>query len=260
MDVVKLRMQTSTLSMSHVVKDALRTKGLRDLYVGLSASLLRQITYTTTRLGVYQSLLDFIESEHLDRPNYVAFIGIGMLSGIIGSFIGTPADLAMVKMITDSKLPPAQQRNYRNAIVALLDIRRSEGIVALWRGAMPTMGRAAIVNGIQLSTYSSTKILLKDTGYFQEDVFLQFISSMFSGFVMSTISLPVDAAKTRIMHWSEPYKPPGLFGMILKIIKSEKMIALWRGFLPYYSRAGPNTILTMISVEQLQQFYLKYFG
>lgn len=45
-----------------------------------------------------------------------------------------------------------------------MDISKKEGITALWRGTIPTLGRAAVVNGVQLGTYSRAKYALLDTG------------------------------------------------------------------------------------------------
>lgn len=61
-----------------------------------------------------------------------------------------------------------KRQNYRNAVVALIGIAKKEGVRALWRGAVPTMTRAAIVNGTQLGTYSKSKELLLDTGDYRE--------------------------------------------------------------------------------------------
>jgi len=58
-----------------------------------------------------------------------------------------------------------KRRNYKNAVSGIFNIWKTEGFSGLWRGAMPTMGRAAIVNGAQLGTYTKAKMLLRDTGY-----------------------------------------------------------------------------------------------
>lgn len=60
LDLIKNRMQlsgtkTSTIS---VVSNILKNEGLFAMYSGLSAGLLRQATYTTTRLGIYTWLLE----------------------------------------------------------------------------------------------------------------------------------------------------------------------------------------------------------
>lgn len=57
-----------------------------------------------------------------------------------------------------------KRRNYRNAFTGLITIYKTEGIGRLWRGAVPTMTRGALVNGTQLGTYSRAKVSLLDTG------------------------------------------------------------------------------------------------
>lgn len=60
LDLIKNRMQlsgtkTSTLSVTSAI---LKNEGALALYSGLSAGLMRQATYTTTRLGIYTWLME----------------------------------------------------------------------------------------------------------------------------------------------------------------------------------------------------------
>lgn len=61
MDVLKIRMQLSQNTLRDTTLDTFRANGIPGFYVGLSAAILRQLTYTTTRLGVYATLLDIGE-------------------------------------------------------------------------------------------------------------------------------------------------------------------------------------------------------
>lgn len=58
MDVLKIRMQVSRGTLGDTALHTLSTNGVRGFYVGLNAALLRQMTYTTMRLGIYTTLLD----------------------------------------------------------------------------------------------------------------------------------------------------------------------------------------------------------
>ncbi len=89
-----------------------------------------------------------------------------MLAGICGAFVGTPAEISLVRMTADGRLPEAERRNYKSVFDAILRISRQEGVLMLWRGAIPTMGRSMVVNGAQLSSYSQTKEILLKTGKF----------------------------------------------------------------------------------------------
>ncbi|XP_026828477.1 mitochondrial 2-oxoglutarate/malate carrier protein [Ooceraea biroi] len=258
MDVVKIRMQVSRSSLRDTILETFHASGVRGFYTGLTAAILRQLTYTTTRLGMYNTLLDVAEQQ-FGRLNYATMISFGMVAGVMGSFVGTPTDLVLVRMVADINLPPEKRRNYRNAISGILDIWRTEGFFRLWRGAVPTMGRAAVVNGTQLGTYTRAKMILQDTGYIQNGMLLQFVAAMISSVITCCASIPVDVAKTRIQNWRHSAKPTSVMATIVNIARTEGVMSLWRGFLPYYSRAAPNTVITMVCLDQLQRTYFKLF-
>lgn len=43
--------------------------------------------------------------KHFGYLNYVTMISLGMIAGVMGSFIGTPTDLILIRMIADINLP-----------------------------------------------------------------------------------------------------------------------------------------------------------
>jgi len=90
-----------------------------------------------------------------------------MVAGMTGAFVGTPAEVALIRMTADGRLPLAERRNYKNVVEALLRITKEEGLLTLWRGAIPTMGRAMVVNAAQLASYSQAKQYLLGTGMFK---------------------------------------------------------------------------------------------
>lgn len=44
-------------------------------------------------------------SQHFGYLNYVTMISLGMIAGMMGSFIGTPTDLILIRMVADINLP-----------------------------------------------------------------------------------------------------------------------------------------------------------
>lgn len=175
----------------------IKREGFTAIYKGLTAGLLRQATYTTTRLGTYTFLNEKYKKETGKTPNLFASMGLGVCAGVAGSFVGNPAEISLIRMTADGRLPLDQRRNYTSVVNALARIVREEGILTLWRGCIPTMGRAAVVNAAQLSSYSQAKRLLVKSGHFQEGILMHFTASMISGFVTTVASMPVDIAKTR---------------------------------------------------------------
>ncbi len=265
LDLVKNRMQVMKVSGSgakpssvSVLMGVVRNEGVSTLYNGLSAGLLRQATYTTTRLGIYTWLFETFSNQDGSPPSFFLKAGMGMAAGATGAFVGTPAEVALIRMTSDGNLPAAQRRNYKNVFEALARIAREEGVLTLWRGAIPTMGRAMVVNAAQLASYSQAKQAILQTGKVNDGIFCHFLASMISGLVTTAASMPVDIAKTRIQNMKTIDGKPeyrGALDVIAKVAKNEGFFSLWKGFTPYYFRLGPHTVLTFIFLEQMNRLY-----
>lgn len=208
LDLVKNRMQLSGAGGAvkehktsfHVLRAVIKNEGLFALYNGLSAGLFRQASYTTVRMGVYTSLFDKYSREYSKGkpPGFFVKAGIGMTAGAVGAFFGTPAEVALIRMTSDGRLPLAERRGYKNVFDALLRISREEGVFTLWRGCIPTIGRAMVVNAAQLASYSQAKQSLLATPYFNDNIGCHFAASMISGLITTAASMPVDIGK---MPW-----------------------------------------------------------
>ncbi|KAG6799781.1 mitochondrial 2-oxoglutarate/malate carrier protein [Apis mellifera caucasica] len=261
LDLIKNRMQLSGIKIStiNIISSILKNEGILAFYSGLSAGLLRQASYTTTRLGTFEWLSELISKDR--QPNFLMKLLIGSSAGCVGAFVGTPAEVALIRMTADGRLPLAERRNYKNAFNALFRIAKEEGFLALWRGTVPTMGRAMVVNAAQLASYSQSKETLLNTGYFEDNILLHFTSSMISGLVTTIASMPVDIAKTRIQNMKIVDGKPefkGAIDVIIQVCRNEGVFSLWKGFFPYYARLGPHTVLTFIFLEQIRNFYKTY--
>lgn len=58
---------------------------------------MRQITYTTTRMGIYKTLLHKYEHEHGRVPLSIKSL-YGVFAGFVGSLAGTPSDLILIRL------------------------------------------------------------------------------------------------------------------------------------------------------------------
>jgi solute carrier family 25 oxoglutarate transporter 11 len=267
-DVVKVRMQLSgeggavaaaayKNSFSAAVSIA-RTEGLTGIYAGLTASLLRQCSYGTARLGIYSTLFDYyVAANGGTPPPFVLKAAIGSVAGGIGSIIGTPFDLALVRMAADSKLPIAERRNYRNGLHAVLTIARQEGVPALWRGCLPTVSRCIVLNISQLATYSEAKERILHAGV-SDGLVCHVGAALVSGLASTTASVPLDTAKTRIQQATARGAYSGLIDCLAKTVRQEGVLSLWKGWLPAYARLGPHVLVTFVMLEQLNTKWKEY--
>lgn len=234
-------------------------EGVRGLYKGLSAGLFRQITYTTTRLGVFGVLKDSLSQNGEPLP-FLHKAVCGMIAGGCGAVVGTPAEVALIRMTSDGRLPPAERRGYTGVFNALARVTREEGLLTLWRGTGPTVGRAMVLNMAQLATYDQAKEVIRATGIVGDNVGLHIMASTFSGFIATAVSIPLDNAKTKMQSMKVLNGVPEYAGMmdaLRKTVARDGVFSLWRGFTPYFLRLGPHTVLTFLCLEQLRGAYFR---
>lgn len=267
-DLVKVRMQldgemskSTTTARQGVLQTGInvfKSDGVLGLYKGLSASLLRQCTYTTTRFGLYNYLKDKLTDRYQgSKPPFYGMFLCSMLGGMGGAIIGTPADVVLVRMQADGRLPMAMRRNYRNALDGVYQVAKNEGIATMWKGCTPNVYRAMLMSAGQLASYDQAKYMLLMTPWFKENTTTHFCSSLIAGFIASVITSPFDVVKTRIMNMQTSadgqvmYK--NMADCFFKILKNEGPLALYKGFIPYFVRLGPTTIITFLAYENIKK-------
>lgn len=111
LDLLKVALQTQQeghLPMFKLAWRIFRNEGVLALYNGLSASVLRQLTYSTVRFAIY----DLGKQALGNKINLAVKIALAGTAGAIGGWIGTPADLVNVRMQNDMKLPKELRRKY----------------------------------------------------------------------------------------------------------------------------------------------------
>ena len=76
-------------STLRIVSRSISESGFRSLYAGLSASLLRQMSYSLVRLGVYEKIKVKLSKEGNSAPTHLLMAAC--LAGALGGVAGNPA-------------------------------------------------------------------------------------------------------------------------------------------------------------------------
>ncbi|MFS7969592.1 putative mitochondrial carrier domain superfamily [Helianthus anomalus] len=235
----------------------LKNEGVGAFYKGLSAGLLRQATYTTDRIGTFRRALEANDGKPL--PLYQKVL-CGLTAGAIGACVGSPADLALIRMQADATLPATQRRNYTNAFHALYRITADEGALALWKGAGPTVVRATALNMGMLASYDQSVEFFKDNLGAGEGVTILGASTVSVIFAAACI-LPFDYVKTQIQKMQPDaegkYPYIGSLDCTLKTLKSGGPLKFYIGFPVYCARIAPHVIMTWIFLNQIQKLEKK---
>lgn len=235
----------------------IQTEGSMALFSGVSATMMRQLLYSTTRMGLYDIFKENWKEKGSSNLPLFKKIAAGLIAGGVGAAVGNPADVAMVRMQADGRLPLEQRRNYRSVADAVAQMVRQEGVTSLWTGSALTVQRAMIVTASQLASYDQFKETILSHHLMADGIGTHVTASFGAGFVASVASNPVDVIKTRIMNMkSDPGQPAPYSGALdcaLKTVKAEGPMALYKGFIPTVTRQGPFTVVLFVVLEQVRK-------
>ncbi|CAD5221254.1 unnamed protein product [Bursaphelenchus xylophilus] len=270
LDITKTRLQVSTRttgrrrSMIRMSYNIAKKEGMSSLWLGVWPAICRHYVYTGVRTGLYELIRNnwYDPKKEKRFPVWKALIS-GLVSGAVGQFVSSPADLVKVQMQTEGLrkrqgLPP----RYKGAFDAFLHLYRTNGIRGLWLGWVPNCQRAALLNMADLATYDRTKRFILDNTSLEDNWMTHVCASASSGLAAAIVSTPADVVKTRIMDqirqefdggsaFKRRYK--GSLHCLRIIVRTEGFWALYRGFLPTYVRMAPWSLTFWVSYEKIRQ-------
>lgn len=260
-DMVKVRIQLQSGKVNanpvNIAATMLRTEGVTVFYRGLSAAIFRQLTYGMTRLGVFRTLTNRYTPEGKTAADidFLTKVGCSLTAGGIGALVGTPAEVALIRMQADTVCPEAERRGYKNVIDALLRIGREEGLNGFFTGATPTIVRGLSINLGMLMTYDQYK-KWNSTWAGDGTQTNRFFSGFLSGWTAATVSLPFDFIKTRLQKQAPlpdgtmPYK--GVLDCMRKVAAEEGIGAFYQGYFTFVVRIAPHIMLTWVFMDNVK--------
>jgi hypothetical protein len=158
MEIVKIRMQMQSktdgakLSGGQIVREL----GLRGLYTGGKATLMRDIPFSILYFGLYGYIKQKMSDEHGAIPTWKVFVA-SCTAGTIASSSVTPADV--IKTRLQVKVPEGQLP-YKGVVDCFSRTVKSEGYAALFKGVVPRVMVISPLFGIALAVFEVQKKIL----------------------------------------------------------------------------------------------------
>ncbi|KAJ7293814.1 mitochondrial carrier [Mycena rebaudengoi] len=261
LDFAKVRMQTmesvagvNKPSIFTVLRTSIEQSGIRSVYTGLTASWMRQMSYSLVRIGAYEELKARMSTS--SAPSTLRLIAAASFAGGLGGIVGNPADIVLVRMTSDSMRPPEKRYGYSNAITGLFNLAKEEGIRGLGRGLGTNTARAVLMNASQVGSYDFFKSQLLHHSepilnfQLRDNLLLHVLASLLAGTFATTVCSPADVMRTRIMSSSSD---ASLIHVFTTSIREEGIRVLFKGWTPAFMRLAPNTVLLFVFFEQLKK-------
>ncbi|XP_017109753.2 mitochondrial dicarboxylate carrier [Drosophila bipectinata] len=221
---------------------AIRKHGFFSLYDGVSAQILRQLTYTTMRFHLYQ-----LGKQRFDDSRYFQKCILATFSGSIASSIGIPIELVNTRMHIDRTLPKDERWNYRHAFHGLYRVCRDEGFLALYKGGLFSIIRSSLSTIGQIASYDQAKeFYMRSFDFKHDQKLLHVISSVTAAIIYGPLIQPIENIRTLQMT-----HPGGMSDYVRHLLDFGTR-GLFRGLVPCLLRSVPNTIIMFLLFEEFR--------
>merc|ERR1719453_1652334 len=142
-----------------------KAEGPSALFKGLPPALVRQSTYGSLRYGLYGPIKNSMGITAGQPVPLWKKIVAGGGAGALASAVANPTDLMKVRLQTDGMMKDAEgnllPKKYSGMVNCLTTTIKEEGVLALWTGVGPTVGRAVALAAAELATYDEAKGFFK---------------------------------------------------------------------------------------------------
>ncbi|CBQ68686.1 probable DIC1-mitochondrial dicarboxylate carrier [Sporisorium reilianum SRZ2] len=256
LDLTKYRLQTATVKqgMLRTIVLSVRNEGVTSLWHGLTATLLRQFTYSVTRFAVYEDMKSRVTASSGKAPTTGELALCSGTAGAVAGVVGNPAEIVLVRMCSDLNLPRDARYGYKNCVDGLVRIVRDDGAGTLFRGLAPNVFRSVVMNISQLGSYDLFKRILQTLDVIPDGPVLQTAASFCAGTLSTTLCTPIDVVKSRVQNLKKGAGASvGVSGVIRDALAKDGPAVFFRGWTPAWLRLQPQTTLLFLFFEQFKR-------
>ncbi|OQS02264.1 solute carrier family 25 member 35-like [Thraustotheca clavata] len=273
MEVVKTRMQLQGELMErsasyrppyrnffHAFYKIARSEGVVGIQRGLEAGMVYNVLMNGIRLGSFDVFQQFLGATDPNEAFYIPKNALaGALSGALGGIVGSPFYLIKTRLQAQSSTTVLNaQYNYSSMMDGFRQVFAKSGITGLYQGADGQMARLVVGSSAQLSAYSSAKHFVQTTLDLEPtSPWVSLGASLISGLAISTFMHPFDVVATRlasqkVSRHGHGALYTGVSDCFRKVLMTEGLQGLYKGWLAGYLRAGPHTMLQFVIWEKFK--------
>ena len=250
------------------------TEGPGALWKGLAPALLRQVSYTSLALVLYEPIRNAIKPGQ-GEASFGQRLLAGGTAGALSISVFNPAEVLKTQIQTS-----VSSRSMRTVMSS---VYREGGVISFWAGVGPNVVRTFLVNAAELGTYDEAKTRLiplvgdnacahigasgepaDGRGSSGDPLDMPSHAACcrltaspgvtgIAGIASACVSTPADVIKTRLMNAAGGKREySGVLDALVTILRHEGPQSLYKGFVPIVVRKILWCSIFFVSYEKLR--------
>ncbi|KAL1976434.1 hypothetical protein VTN31DRAFT_2716 [Thermomyces dupontii] len=253
------------LSIPKALVKMWREEGWRGFMRGNGTNCIRIIPYSAVQFGSYNFYKRFLEpSPGADLPPIRRLVCGGM-AGITSVTVTYPLDIVRTRLsIQSASFAELKQQNRGQRLPGMFEtmvhIYKNEGgLIALYRGIIPTVAGVAPYVGLNFMVYESIRIYLTPEGDANPNAGRKLLAGAISGAVAQTCTYPFDVLRRRFQINTMSgmgYQYESIWDAVRVIVTEEGVRGLYKGIVPNLLKVAPSMASSWLSFELTRDLLL----
>ncbi|CAL8463897.1 g3432 [Coccomyxa elongata] len=248
-----------------------KNEGIRGMFRGNWTNCVRIIPNSAVKFLTYEQLCRrishyLIENGGDGQMTPLLRLAAGAGAGIVGMSATYPLDMVRGRLTVQSM---EGVHRYRGIMHAAAVIVKEEGIIALWKGWLPSVIGVIPYVGLNFAVYETLKDSVLKLYELNDERELSTLSRLACGGVAGTtgqtVAYPLDVVRRRMQMsgWqgaqelhaegghAVAYR--GMVDCFVRTVREEGVKALFKGLLPNYIKVVPSIAIAFVTYEKLKE-------
>ncbi|PYH40640.1 putative mitochondrial carrier protein [Aspergillus saccharolyticus JOP 1030-1] len=240
-----------------------KEEGWKGYLRGNGTNCIRIVPYSAVQFGSYNFYKKFAEPSPNTELSPIKRLICGGAAGVTSVTVTYPLDIVRTRLsIQSASFAALGQRGSGESLPGMLTtiimIYKNEGgIVALYRGIIPTVAGVAPYVGLNFMTYESVRTYLTPEGEATPSPFRKLLAGAISGAVAQTCTYPFDVLRRRFQINTMSgmgYRYTSVVDAVKVIMAKEGIRGLFKGIVPNLLKVAPSMASSWLSFELTRDF------
>ncbi|KAI9681127.1 MAG: hypothetical protein M1817_002409 [Caeruleum heppii] len=233
-----------------------REEGWRGFMRGNGTNCIRIVPYSAVQFGSYNFYKKFVEKTYGEMTP-VRRLFTGAAAGITSVACTYPLDIVRTRLSIQSAsfavLGEASRKQLPGMWATMKIMYQKEGgLLALYRGIIPTVAGVAPYVGLNFMTYEAVRKYLTPDGDQNPNAVRKLASGAISGAVAQTCTYPFDVLRRRFQINTMSgmgYQYKSIWDAVSVIVSQEGFRGLYKGIVPNLLKVAPSMASSWLSFE-----------
>ncbi|EFQ98897.1 solute carrier family 25 member 42 [Nannizzia gypsea CBS 118893] len=241
-----------------------REEGWRGFMRGNGTNCIRIVPYSAVQFGSYNLYKKAFEPTPGGELTPLRRLTCGGLAGITSVTFTYPLDIVRTRLSIQSASFAELKGQHQTKLPGMYETMRlmyknEGGIVALYRGILPTVAGVAPYVGLNFMTYESIRKVLTPEGESNPSAPRKLLAGAISGAVAQTCTYPFDVLRRRFQINTMSgmgYKYTSIFDAVRVIALEEGIRGFYKGIVPNLLKVAPSMASSWLSFELTRDFFV----